>query len=312
MESLIVSFNAVAPIILMVSLGYFLKSRKVFDKHTLGMVNNVCFKVFLPILLFMNVYTTKISQIFNGKLLIFLIVAVLSIFGILSILVPIFEKEPNRRGVLIQGIFRSNFVILGIPLAMAVYGPESTGLTSMLIAVIIPLYNILAVITLEIHSGGKIALGKVLKGIAGNPLIIFTFLGIFFLVTGIKLPRFLESTLTDISKIATPLSIIVLGGSFEFSKVARNKKQLFFGVLGRLVIVPLVVVSAAIMAGFRGMVLMVLVTIFATPTAISSFVMAQNMGGDGELAGQQVVFTSMFAGITVFLWIFVLRSMGFI
>ena len=312
MESLIVSFNAVAPIFLMVSLGYILKIRRILDKQTLLILNGLCFKIFLPLLIFINIYNTKISSIFNLKLLLFTVSAILITFLLLSILIPLFVKEPRRRGVMIQGIFRSNFVILGIPLSAAVYGAESAGLTSMLIAIIIPLFNILAVITLEIHGSGKIALSSVLKGILKNPLIIFTVLGLCFLLFGIRLPKFMESTISDISKIAAPLSIIVLGGSFEFNRVFGNKRALIAGVLARLIVVPSFLLSAAIIAGFRGMVLMVLVTVFATPTAISSYVMAQKMGGDGDLAGQLVVFTSMFSCLTIFLWIFLLRFFNFI
>lgn len=312
MDSLIVSFNAVAPIFLMVFLGYFLKIKAVLDKHTLQFMNGLCFKIFLPLLLFISIYNTKISSIFNWKLIVFTILSILITFLVLSLIVPLFEKEPSRRGVMIQGIFRSNFVILGIPLSVAVYGTDSVGLTSMLIAIVIPMYNILAVTTLEMHCSGKVEFKKVIKGILTNPLIIATFLGICFLLLSIQLPKFLETTITDISKIAAPLSIIVLGGSFEFKKILGNKWAITFGVLGRLIIVPAILLGAAIICGFRGMVLMVLIAAFATPTAISSFVMAQNMGGDGELAGHLVVFSSLLSCITLFIWIFLLRFLNFI
>jgi len=312
LDSLVVSFNAVAPIFLMVSLGYCLKLRRILDRQTLAVMNGLCFGIFLPLLLFINIYHTEISTIFNRELIIFVIASILVTFLLVSLLIPLFEKDSSRRGVMIQGIFRSNFVILGIPLSAAVYGADSVGLTAMLIAIIVPLYNVLAVTTLVMHSSGKMEFRKVAIGILRNPLIIATLLGLSFLLLGIQLPVFVESAISDMAKIAAPLSIIVLGGSFEFSRISGNKRTIAMGVLGRLVVVPAFLLGAAILCGFRGMTLMVLIAAFATPTAISSFVMAQNMGGDGELAGHLVVFSSLFSCVTLFLWIFLLRFYHFI
>ena len=71
MENLILSFNVVAPLFLMMVLGYFLKYIKIFGQHTLDVMNKVVFKVFLPVLLFYNVYTTDLETVFDGKLILF-------------------------------------------------------------------------------------------------------------------------------------------------------------------------------------------------------------------------------------------------
>jgi len=104
----------------------------------------------------------------------------------------------------------------------------------------------------------------------------------------------------------------VLGGSFSFSAVSGYWKQLVMGVAGRLIVVPLIFMPIAIAMGFRNAELVVLMTLFASPTAVSSFTMAQQMGGDAQLAGQQVVFTSLFSVLTIFLWTFVLKTIGVI
>ncbi len=310
MEHFIVSFNAVAPIFCMLALGYFMKWKGLFKGASLEVINSVCFKVFLPILLFYDIYQTELEKVMNPRLILFAVVVVLAEFLVLSVVVPIFEKVPARRGVLIQGIFRSNFVILGIPMSMTVFGPESTGVAAMLIGVVVPMYNVLSVLTLQLHGPEKTSLGSAVRGVMKNPLIISAILALAVLFSGLRFPTFVESTLNSVGSVASPLSIVALGASFQFRKIAGNGPQICAGVFGKLVLIPAFVISSAVLCGFRGVELMVLLTCTGTPTAISSFVMAEQMGGDGDLAGQLVVFSSVLSCGTMFLWIFFLQYFG--
>lgn len=308
MENLILSFNIVLPIFLILSLGYILKKLKILDELTTKNMNSVNFKVFLPLLLFYNVYKTDLSVVFNPKLLIFSIISVILVFLLLFIIIPLLEKDNRKRGVIIQGIFRSNFVIFGVPVCEALFGQNATGVASMLIAVVVPLFNFLAVICLEIYRGGNINFKKIIKGIITNPLIIASIIGLFFIYFKIKLPTPIEKTINDISKIATPLAFILLGSSFTFSAFSVYIKQLSITILGKLIIVPGIVLYIAALLGFRNIELTCLLSVFASPTAVSSYTMAEQMDGDSILAGQIVVLTSIISIITVFLWIFILKQ----
>lgn len=308
MENLILSFNIVLPIFLILSLGYILKKLKILDELTTKNMNSINFKVFLPLLLFYNVYKTDLSVVFNPKLLIFSIISVILVFLLLFIIIPLLEKDNRKRGVIIQGIFRSNFVIFGVPVCEALFGQNATGVASMLIAVVVPLFNFLAVICLEIYRGGNINFKKIIKGIITNPLIIASIIGLFFIYFKIKLPTPIEKTINDISKIATPLAFILLGSSFTFSAFSLYIKQLSITILGKLIIVPGIVLYIAALLGFRNIELTCLLSVFASPTAVSSYTMAEQMDGDSILAGQIVVLTSIISIITVFLWIFILKQ----
>lgn len=308
MENLILSFNIVLPIFLILSLGYILKKLKILDELTTKNMNSINFKVFLPLLLFYNVYKTDLSVVFNPKLLIFSIISVILVFLLLFIIIPLLEKDNRKRGVIIQGIFRSNFVIFGVPVCEALFGQNATGVASMLIAVVVPLFNFLAVICLEIYRGGNINFKKIIKGIITNPLIIASIIGLFFIYFKIKLPTPIEKTINDISKIATPLAFILLGSSFTFSAFSVYIKQLSITLLGKLIIVPGIVLYIAALLGFRNIELTCLLSVFASPTAVSSYTMAEQMDGDSILAGQIVVLTSIISIITVFLWIFILKQ----
>ena len=151
---------------------------------------------------------------------------------------------------------------------------------------------------------------ETLKGIATNPLILATLVGLVFLLLKIQLPGFLMDPVVQVKNVATPLALVVLGASLHLEKVKGNKRNLIFIVLGRLVLVPAAVLLPAVATGFRGIELITLLGIFASPTGVSSFTMAQQMGGDGELAGEAVVFTSLFSLFTIFLWTFLLKQLG--
>ena len=312
MENFILSFNVVSPLFLIMSLGYYLKYIRLFDDHTLNIMNKVCFKVFLPILLFYNIYKSDVKSAFNINLILFSVVSVVLLFLILLIIIPKIEKDNRKRGVMIQSIFRSNFVIFGMPVASSIYGEGNIGSTALLIAIIVPLFNLLSVISLEVFRDDYINLKKVIKGIITNPLIIASVLGILFVLLNFKLPTFLEKSISDVSKLATPLSLILLGGSFSFSDIKEYINHMIFVVSNKLVLVPLVFIPISIALGFREIELLTLLIIFASPTAVSTFQMAKQMDSDHILAQQSIVFSCLFCIPTVFLWILVLKQLALI
>ncbi|MEG0513526.1 MAG: AEC family transporter, partial [Clostridia bacterium] len=298
------------PLFLMMALGYFLRLIKLFNEAFLRQLNKLCFSVFLPAILFINVYDSDFSSSFQPRLVVFAIACVLAMFAVLMLLVPRFEKSNLRRGVMVQGIFRSNYILFGLPMAASLFGASKTGTTAVLIAFVIPLFNLLSVIALEIFHVGKVNVKRILMGVVTNPLILGAMAAFVFLLTGLRLPRVVEQTVRDISKIATPLALIILGGSFTFSRLKLNLKHIVAAVSGRLILIPLCFVSLSVALGFRGVALGALLAMFASPTAVSSFTMAQQLHADDELAGQIVVVGSLCSVVTIFLWVSLLSSLG--
>ncbi len=312
MENLILSLNVILPLFLTMSLGYLLKYLNMFDNNTLDKMNNIVFKSFLPMLLFYNIYKTNLKGVFNLNLIIFSATCVVVLYLLLYLIVPLIEKDNKKCGALLQGLFRSNFVIFGIPIIESLFGSEKVGVPTLLISVVVPLFNVLSVLALETFRGGKPDFKKIFKGVIKNPLIIASCLGILTLILKIKIPVPIEKTISDVSKIATPLSLILLGASFKFDEIKNYIKQTTIAVIGKTILIPCLILPICIMFGYRGVELCTLMIIFAAPTAISSFTMAQQMDSDSNLAGQIVVFTSSFCVITVFIWIFILKQTNLI
>jgi predicted permease len=312
MDNIIISLNVIIPLFIAIMLGYFIKRIGLIDKNTVKVMNNVTFNTFFPILVFSNVYNTSLEGNFDGKLMFFAIISILVIFISVCIIIPLIEQDNKRRGVLIQTIFRSNFILFALPITISLFGEKSSGVASLLIAVVIPVFNFLAVVVLEIFRGEGIHIKKIIKGIVTNPLILGCFAGMIGILLGIKLPYILQKSVDDLSKVATPLALVILGASFKFDRIKKYKKQLIIGVVGRLILVPCIFMPIAVILGFRGVELTAIMVMLSAPTAVSSYTMAEQMEADGELAGQLVVLTSAISIITMFLWIFLIKQYGYI
>ena len=310
MENLMISANAVLPMCLVMALGYGTRRLGWLRREEISTINKIAFRIFLPCLLYYNIYCSDLSGSFDPLLMAYAVGGVLLTFGLALGYTLLTEKLPERRGVLIQGMFRSNYVIMGIPVATALLGADQLGTVSILIAVIVPLFNMLAVVVLEVFRGQKPKPLHILGQIAKNPLVIGSVLGILTLVAGIRLPHILEQTIQSVSAIASPLQLFLLGAFFQFSGLKTYRRELVTVSIAKLIVSPGLFLGLGAVLGFRGVAFVSLIGIFASPTAVNSFTMAQQMGGDAELAGDIVVTTSAASILTMFLWIFLFKSLG--
>ena len=317
-ENLAISVNAVLPLIICMAAGYLFRRTKLVDEGFCRKCNTFCFKTFLPLMIFMNVYNSDLESAVQPGAFLFAAAAVLVIFAASFLLIPRIVRQgsvdsaASRQAVLIQCIFRSNFVIFGYQVVANVYGAGQAAVASVMAAIVVPLYNVLAVITLEYFTNSKNGLRPVILGIIKNPLIIGAVAALLFKLSGLTLPAPLYTGLSDMAGMATPLALVVLGGTFHFDALRRNAGALAIGTLGKIVVSPLVMVPIAAALGFRDANLLSLVIVFASPAAVNSYTMAAAYGHDPELAGQLVVVTSVLSMVSVFGWIFLLRTLGLI
>lgn len=305
-----ISANAVLPMCLVMALGYGTRRLGWIRREEISAINKIAFRIFLPCLLYYNVYCSDLSGSFDPLLMAYAVGGVLLTFGLAFGYTLLTEKLPERRGVMIQGMFRSNYVIMGIPVATALLGSDQLGTVSILIAVVVPLFNMLSVVVLEVFRGQKPKPLHILGQIAKNPLVIGSVLGILTLAAGIRLPHILEQTIQNISAIASPLQLFLLGAFFQFSGLKTYRRELVTVSAAKLIVAPGLFLGLGALLGFQGVAFVSLIGVFASPTAVNSFTMAQQMGGDAELAGDIVVTTSAVSIPTMFLWIFLFKSLG--
>lgn len=324
MNDIIFALNAVLPIIFTIAVGYVLKRLTLIDDSTSKKLNTLVFKVFLPVMLFLNVYKIDSFSDIDLTYILYALGITVIIFLVGIPLIHLSFKENRQRGVMLQCIFRANYALVGIPLAESLFGEEGSIMASLLSAFIVPTFNILAVICLTVYSSEKkkISIKDILKGIIKNPLIlgicaglaalvlrsIFIKLGIEFRLSQIT-PVY--KTLQNLSSVATPLALIVLGARFELSAIPSLKKHIIIGTSIRVAVVPFLGLSIALMLNcFSGAQFASLVALFCTPVAVSSVPMAQEMGADADLAGQLVVWTTIFSAFSIFIASYLLKVLG--
>lgn len=323
MGDLVFALNATAPIVLMVAIGYILKRIGMLEEGVAKVINRLVFRVFLPAMLFLNMYSIESLGDVDFAFVWYTLIVTIVLFALAMVGVILFTKENGKRGALLQSVFRANYALVGIPLATSLFGAEGAVAATVLSAFIIPVFNSLAVIGLSVFSSQKKpSFKRILVGIVKNPLIqsialgfialgiraIFTSLDISFRLTDIE-PVY--KTLSNLSSVATPLALLVLGAQFEMSAIPELKRYITFGVLARNLVVPVLGLGIAYFVGcFSGAQFATFVAVFCTPVAVSSVPMAQEMDADVSLAGQLVIWSTLFSSISIFLSSYVLRLLG--
>ena len=311
LESFMVAFNAVAPFLILLGIGFAAVRLKLADRPFMDRLNALNYKVFFPFLMFNNVYSAKPENMPSVKLMVTGVLSVSLLVVLLVILVPKLVRENPRRGVVIQGIFRSNFIIYGIPLTTYVFGTEKSSICGMMIMIMVSLFNVAAVIVLEMfREGGRIQPKQLLLGIVKNPLLQGCVVGLVFYLLQVRLPSFIASPVSSLAGLATTLALVVLGANLKFDELKKNSRIISIVLTVRLIILPVVMLVFAYMIGLRGVELFLILMIFGTPVATSSYPMAQNMGGDGQLAGQLVFVSTVASLATIFVFIFTLSRLG--
>lgn len=326
MASFVFALNAVAPIIFMVAIGYVLKKVGLMNESFIRAGNKLGFRIFLPAMLFVNVYKIESLSGIDLGYIGYAMAALAVIFAVSLVSVLVFTKKRECRGVLLQSAFRSNYALIGIPLANSLFGDEGVAVATLLSAILIPAFNVLAVISLSIFSGDgkKPSAGGIILGIIKNPLIQAIVAGVavlgirtIFIQNGIDFRlrdvTAVYSVLEYLSEIATPLALLILGAQFEFSAVTSLRREVVFGTVMRTLVVPALGIGAAYLFFshcFGGAHFAAFVAMFATPVAVSSVAMAQEMDSDDILAGQLVVWTTLFSTVSIFLASLLLRMAG--
>ena len=310
LNSFLLSLNAIVSIFVMMGVGYGAKRLLRLDKGSVQRFNSLVFHTLLPLMLFNNIYRSDIRGGVNLGCLGLALGVLAVLFMATWALVKRVEPANDQRGVMIQASFRSNFLLLGMPLIQELCPGADLATVSVMLAVVVPCYNVLAVITLEMFRQQQVNVGKILRGIAKNPLIIASVAGILVNLSGLALPECLANPISQLGASASPVALLLLGAQFEFHDVRVHRRNLAICTALRLVVFPGVALPLAALAGLRGPEFAVLISMFAPPAAVSSYSMAAQMGGNPELAASAVTMTTLLSAGTMFLWIFLFKSLG--
>ncbi len=339
MDTLSYALNAVLPLLILIGIGYILSRTNFIGEEFWPYANRFVFRIALPCFLFYTVYSASGLDDIRWNVVLYATAGVLVLFIIGFLVAVLFIKDPKKKGVITQGVFRSNMAIIGIPLAEALGGEEAVLSVALVSLVIVPLYNMLSVIALTIfqkgEDGAKLSWGKVILKVLSNPLIIAIALGILSLYIRTLIPissvtgepvfslennlGFIYQSIKWLGEIAAPFALVVLGGGFKFAQVKALKREIVLGVFLRSFLAPACMLTLAVVLAtktsffaFETTDYPALIATFGSPIAVTSAIMATEMKNDGKLAGQLVVWSSLMSIPVLFVIVYLLRTFGFL
>lgn len=309
---LLFTIEIIAPIFLLIVIGSALQKTSLVNETFIRQSSSFVFNVSLPALVFVKLSNVSIDHAFDAKLIASSIILVI-IFFLLSWGVSVFlTKTPEDQGSFIQGSFRSNFAIVGLAIVLGMFGENSLGKAALLLAFIMPLYNILAVIALTVpfHGKNNIKIKKMLKDILTNPLIVAAIISIFFSIFEIKIWTTIEKTLNYLAIIALPLALIGIGATLKLDRIIKASTLAFSSSFLKVVLFPLIAVFVGLFIDLPNADLGIFFVLFATPTAIASFVMADAMKCNSKLAGDIIAISTVLSIFTMTVGLVVLKYFG--
>lgn len=312
MESFLIAINAVTPFMIYIMFGYGVKKMGWTEEAFMKRLNQLVFKSFFPLMMFNNIYTRDRNVPVNVKLIGTAVLTLTILMIALFLIVPRVVEDKPKKGVIIQAIYRSNTVLFAIPLMEHMYGKEGATVATIVVAFMVPIYNVLAVFVLEYYgsTGGKISILTLLKGVAKNPIIDGAVVGFIFFYLNIAIPACVMKPISQFSAMTTPLALFILGATLQFRSMLSHARYIIPTTLVKAFVVPAVMMAIAFALGFGPIERFAIFCLYGTPVAASSYSMAASMGCDGELAGEMVVAGTAFSVISIFIWIFSLNTLG--
>lgn len=316
MSDFLFSINVTFPIFLVMVIGWFLHQIGMLDEHFVTVANRFNFKVTLPFMLFRDISSVNIREVFDLKFVLFCAIASTVCFWAIWGAAKLFVKDDSIRGAFVQSSFRSSAAVMGLAFISNIYGKSAMG--PLMIIGAVPLYNIYSVIVLTFEAqneDGTRESGKIKEAcvnIIKNPIIISIFLGMAVALAGIQFPTIIDKSINSVAQLATPLALIVIGAGFEGKKALAKIKPTAWAAAIKLVIQPLIFLPVAAYMGFHGEKMIAILIMLSSPTTPSCFIMAKNMKNDGVLTASVIVTTTLLSAFTLTFWIFLLRRFGLI
>ena len=315
MSNFVFSLNTTMPVFLMMVLGFFLRRIGLIDDGFASKLNKLVFNITLPVLLFHQLGTTDFVHAWDSRFVLFCFVVTAVTIALVWFLSSWIKSLPER-GEFVQAAYRSSAAILGIAYMQNMYGDAS--MAPLMIIGSVPLYNILAVIVLTltaetVEPANKDQIfRKTFLSIMKNPIILGVVFGLLWSLSGLEFPHILDKTLVDIGSVSTPLGLLAMGASVELSKVSGAMKDSLIAVFIKLFGCCILFLPLAVWIGFRGAQLVAILIMLGSPTTVSSYIMARNMGHEGVLTSNSVILATIFSSFSLTMWIWLLRSMGYL
>ena len=310
LQNFIICVNAVIPSAIYLIIGITLRMAHVVTDEEVKKFTHVVFVTLYPFIMFDNLYGKNIAENMDVKLALYAVCFTALQFVLSWLFVCRIEKDNFERGAMIQAMYRSNYVLMGFPIAVNLFGKGNITAVAIIMMLVVPFYNISAVILFETFRGGKVNVKEMLRRIITNPIIDGGIAAFIVMAFGITLPSAVESTIGTLSDATSPIAMILLGAALNLRGFTSDRKRILVCTLGKLVVFPAFGIAGAVWLGIRDVQLIAVTLMVAAPVALASYAMASSMGGNGKLAGELVVITTVCSCFTIPVFLFILKTNG--
>lgn len=296
--------GVVLPLLLLMGLGVLIRRVGLVDEQGFVTINRVVFYVGIPCVVFQSIVGADYAHYFDLRLALWIGIGLPVAAGVACLVAVLIDRDPKRRGVLAQGMFRGNDAVFALAVAAAVMDENALGVMSFGVAISIPVMNVISVLLLTLFCGGRLRFGKLLLSLVKNPIILAVAAAFLWRATGWTLPALLAGPVSKLAAMTSPLAFLVLGGTLTLRSAIKDRGVLSLAVAFKLILLPTIMCLAAYyLGGFRSSALLTIFLLFAAPTAMSSYPLASALGGDASLAAEIVAFTTALSLATLFLFL---------
>ncbi len=296
LQNFIICVNAVIPSAIYLLIGIILRTAHVVTDEEVRKFTHLVFVALYPFIMFDNLYGRNIAGNMDMKLGLYAVGFTLLQFLLSWVFVCRIEKDNFERGAMIQALYRSNYVLMGFPIAVNLFGKGYITAVAIIMMLVVPFYNASAVIVFETFRGGRVNVRDMIKRILTNPIIDGGIVAFAVMLLGIRLPSAVESTIGALSDATSPIAMILLGAGLDIHGFNSDKKRIAICTVGKLIVFPAIGIAVTLMV--------------AAPVALASYTMASSMGGNAELAGELVVVTTIGSCFTIPVFLFILKTAG--
>ncbi len=307
------TLTIVLPVFLVIALGYGLKRWGLIDRTFLLQTNRLVYYICLPLLLVYKIGTADFFANFNGALvcgsMAVIIIGFFSAYGYAALR----GYPPAARGAFTQGAFRGNLAYVGLAIVFNAYGETGFTRGGILMGFLVPVLNFFSIFALLLpqrREGTAPKIGFWFRQIALNPLILSSFVGIFWSFASLPMPPILDRSLHIATGMTLPLALIAIGGSFSLKQLKGDLVRAAFATGIKLIWLPLLAAVVLLSLGVRGQDLAIGVMMAASPTATATYIMAHQLNSDAELAGSIVMMSTLFSAASYTAILCLLHTFG--
>jgi predicted permease len=297
--------NSLFPVLLLIAMGAALKRRGLTTAEFLETADRLVYFIFFPALLFWKIGGAPASSDFHGPFYLAAALAVLVIY-LVSLLYIRWRIPAFQAGTFSQSCYRFNTYI-GMAVIINAFGEEAARQFGILIGILIPIINVLAVSTLTWYAEGAGMGGarfrQAVRAMVSNPLIIACVVGLLYSRSVGAFPVFVNNALGLMAAITLPLALLSIGGALTLTGLNDYWQPSLSSALFKLVLLPLTGWSLFRWMGVQGQELQIGMVFFALPTSPQIYVLSSQLKSDTRLASAAIVLSTMlsFVSLTIVL-----------